>query len=448
MGGWSLVQGKRGKRKARAPLLPSGAEAPRKTRKGGTAAEPSALPTGAFHPLVPAGDDVAASVVSLPVETSDGAPPAPLPPTPPAMPEASVASGASGVDPGVAGGELRSIFEEIEALGLTPVTQGEDDPLPAGLDLADLTPASPSPCSILLTAVSAPASEGPLDSLTCPAAGGTPLTAAEPVEATAGATRSGPELPGESLVGVGQPSSFPGGDPIGVFSPPDAVADPSAIEPEPGISGDPLSTPQTPESELVGPPSAHPAHGARDPAFVPPPGPPPDPGPVPSTPSDIIAAPGAVSFPSREDDPQGAASVFPCPDLLGAAILPPPLPIDPGSEADYVALVHQAPRRGSAPCLSVSVGHGAVPGAPLEDNRGLAPPPPHTLREELREFLEDVRGSRNKDGCSMTGWLDPSDGDRTSRQNQMSVFSGKMRVFRYFHIIAGTSNNDLNLPED
>ncbi|CAM4711854.1 unnamed protein product [Lepidochelys kempii] len=44
MEGWSLVQGKRGKRKARAPLHPSNAEAPRKTRKGGTDTEPSLCP--------------------------------------------------------------------------------------------------------------------------------------------------------------------------------------------------------------------------------------------------------------------------------------------------------------------------------------------------------------------------------------------------------------------
>ncbi|CAM4459955.1 unnamed protein product [Lepidochelys kempii] len=42
MEGWTLVQGKRGKRKARAPLHPPDAEAPRKTRKGGTAIEPPA----------------------------------------------------------------------------------------------------------------------------------------------------------------------------------------------------------------------------------------------------------------------------------------------------------------------------------------------------------------------------------------------------------------------
>ncbi|XP_034642657.1 uncharacterized protein LOC117885463 [Trachemys scripta elegans] len=136
---------------------------------------------------------------SLFAEAPDEAPPPPLPPTPPAMPEASVSSGASGEDPGVVGGELPSIYEEIEALGLTPVIQREDETLPAGLDLADLTPAPLSPWSIPLTAASAPASKGLLDSSTCPAAGDTPLTAAKPVEATADASRPGPELPGVYL---------------------------------------------------------------------------------------------------------------------------------------------------------------------------------------------------------------------------------------------------------
>ncbi|XP_044857376.1 uncharacterized protein LOC123361480 [Mauremys mutica] len=65
----------------------------------------------------------------------------------------------------------------------------------SGLDLADLTPASPSPCSTDPPAVSAPAPEGPLDPSTCPAADGTPLMAAEPVAATAGASWLGDELP-------------------------------------------------------------------------------------------------------------------------------------------------------------------------------------------------------------------------------------------------------------
>ncbi|XP_065426459.1 nascent polypeptide-associated complex subunit alpha, muscle-specific form-like [Chrysemys picta bellii] len=233
MEGWTLVQGKRGKRKARAPLLPSGAEAPRKTRKGGSAAEPSALPAGALHLPLPVGEAVAApedaaihSPRSFLAEAHVAAPPTPLPPIPSAMLEASVASGVSRDDPGVVGGELPSIYEEIEALGLTPVTQGEDDPLPAGLDLAALTSTLPSASPVPLTA--APAFEEPLDSLPCPAAGAASLTAAEPLQATAGASRPGLELPGVSLVGVGQPSSFPSGGPTADCSPSAAVAVPSA----------------------------------------------------------------------------------------------------------------------------------------------------------------------------------------------------------------------------
>ncbi|XP_030390999.1 coiled-coil domain-containing protein 58 isoform X1 [Gopherus evgoodei] len=59
MEGWTRVQGKRGKRKARAPLLQPNAEAPRKTRKGAADTEPSTLPTGSVSLPVPAREDVA-----------------------------------------------------------------------------------------------------------------------------------------------------------------------------------------------------------------------------------------------------------------------------------------------------------------------------------------------------------------------------------------------------
>ncbi|EMP42574.1 Sodium-dependent neutral amino acid transporter B(0)AT3 [Chelonia mydas] len=172
----------------------------------------------------------------------DGAPPAPLPSGAPVSPEVSVASGTGGENSGVVEGELPSIYEEIEALGLIPVTQGEDDRLPAGLDLSDLTLAPPSPCSLPLTAASASTSEGSLGSSICPATGDTLLTAAEPTEAMASAMRLGPEPHGMSLVGMGQPTSFPGRDPTD-----DAVATTPAMEPEPGITEGPLPTPQIPE---------------------------------------------------------------------------------------------------------------------------------------------------------------------------------------------------------
>ncbi|EMP27328.1 hypothetical protein UY3_15587 [Chelonia mydas] len=189
MEGWALVQGKQGKWKARTPLLPPDLEAPRKTRKGGTDAEPSALPLGVFHPLVPAGEDVGALEghiappwESLHSEAPDGVPPAPLP------------------------------FE-------------------------------------------------------------------------------------------------------------------APVKPEPTITS-------------------------------------------------------------------------------GAAIFPPPPPIDPGFEVGRVVPAHRVPCRGSAPWLPISVGHGTVSGALPEDGQESVIPTPNALREELRELLEDVRGSRNKPlvvACSVAG---------------------------------------------
>ncbi|EMP38519.1 hypothetical protein UY3_04304 [Chelonia mydas] len=183
------------------------------------------------------------------MEASNRAPPAPLTSEAPASPEASITLGAGWEGPGVVGGDLPSIYEEIEALDLTPVTQREDDPLPAGLDLSDLTPAPPFPCSLPIITASAPTSEGPLDSSTCPVAGGAPLTAAEPAEARASALRLGPELPGVSPIGVEQLTFFPGGGRTENCSPPDAMAITPAVEPEPGITGDPLPVPQTPEPD-------------------------------------------------------------------------------------------------------------------------------------------------------------------------------------------------------
>ncbi|CAM4563658.1 unnamed protein product [Caretta caretta] len=155
MEGWTLVQGKRGKRKARAPLHPSDAEAPRKTRKGGTDVEPPATATSKIHPLVSGGEDrlalegrIPPPRETLPSETLENAPSARIPPEPPANPETTIEAGPRGEAPGVAGAGLSSVYAEIEALDLTPVTQGEDDLLPAGLELSNLTPAPLSPCSL------------------------------------------------------------------------------------------------------------------------------------------------------------------------------------------------------------------------------------------------------------------------------------------------------------
>ncbi|EMP29119.1 hypothetical protein UY3_13774 [Chelonia mydas] len=183
------------------------------------------------------------------------------------------------------------MFKEIEALDLTPVTQREDDLLPANLNLGDLTPPLFSPCSLPLTAVSAPTSEEPLDSSIDLATDSTPLMTTKPAQVTAGTTRLGHEPPGAPTVGAEQLISFLGGGPTE----------------------------------------------------------------------------GAI-FPS----------------------------IAPELEAGLEAPAHQAPRRGSAPCLSVLVDHGAAPRAPPGNNRETVTPPPHELRGELRKFLEDVHGSRNK----------------------------------------------------
>ncbi|EMP36087.1 Aspartyl/asparaginyl beta-hydroxylase, partial [Chelonia mydas] len=235
---------------------------------------------------------------SLPSKAPDGASGAPV------SPEASVASGTGGENSGVVEGELPSIYEEIEALGLYPVTQREDDPLPAGLDLSNLTPAPPSPCSLPLTAVSAPSSKGSLGSSICPAVGGTLLLAAEPTEATASAVRLGPEPHGLPLMGMWRPTSFPGGDPTE-----DVVATTSAVVLEPSITEGPLPCPQLPELDREGPFPSGLATAAQDPAFAPLQDSAPDPClaptldpclapdvnpvPLPSTSRDI-AAPGAI----------------------------------------------------------------------------------------------------------------------------------------------------------
>ncbi|CAM5102955.1 unnamed protein product [Natator depressus] len=352
MEGWALVQGKRGKRKARAaPHLPE-VEAPWKTRKGGTDAEPSTLPTSASHPPVSAGKDVVAPEGSvsppretLPSETLEEAPSVLTLPKAPVKPEATIVAGASGENPGATESVLSSKFEEIEALNLTPVAQGEDDLLPANLNLGDLTPPLFSPCSLPLTAVSAPTSEEPLDSSTDPAADGTPLTTTEPAQVTAGAMRLGHELPGAPPIGAEQSISFLGGGPTEDNPPPDAVAAKSTIEPAPGITESSLPTHLTLEPDREAPPSSclppetQNLASARAPA----------PTPIQSTSCNVIAAPGAVSFPFPTDDPQGAAFVFSCPNPLGAAIFPPPSPIAPGFEAGLEAPAHQAPCGGPHP---------------------------------------------------------------------------------------------------
>lgn len=83
-------------------------------------------------------------------EYSIGILPAPLPPVPPATADtgAIIAPVIGGEDSGAVGTAFTSIFEDIEALGLTLVMQGKDNPPPAGFNLdAGLVPLPPpSPC--------------------------------------------------------------------------------------------------------------------------------------------------------------------------------------------------------------------------------------------------------------------------------------------------------------
>ncbi|EMP26071.1 Echinoderm microtubule-associated protein-like 6, partial [Chelonia mydas] len=190
----------------------------------------------------------------------------------------------------------------------------------------------------------------PLDSSTSSAADDPPLTAAQPIEVTASAMRPGPESPGASLVDAGQPTSFPGGCPTAASPPIDAMATTPALEREPSIIEGPLPTPQTPEPGREVLPFSGSAAGVHDPTSAPLPNPAPDlctapdadPGLLPSTYHAATAAPGAVSFPFPEDDPQGVAFVFPCPDPLGATIFPPLPPTEP---RDMTEVVHIKDRK-------------------------------------------------------------------------------------------------------
>ncbi|EMP42055.1 hypothetical protein UY3_00645 [Chelonia mydas] len=298
------------------------------------------------------------------------------------------------------------MFEEIEALDLTPVAQGEDDLLPANLDLGDLSPPLFSPCSLPLTAASAPTSEEPLDSSIDPAADGTPLTIIKPAQVTAGTTR-----PWAAPVGAEQSTSFLGGGSTEDNPPPDAVATKSTIEPAPGITESSLPTPSILEPDREAPPSSCLPPETQNLASAPAPAL----TPIQFTSCSVIATPGAVSFPFPTDDPQGAAFLFPYPDPLGAAIFPPPHPIAPGFGAGLENPAHQAPRLGFAPCLPVLVGHGAAPRAPPGNNWETVTPPPHEVRGTLQKFLEDARGSCNKVQLALQRWGDFSQILRATR---------------------------------
>ncbi|CAM5080512.1 unnamed protein product [Natator depressus] len=352
---WNLVQGKRSKRKARAPLHPSDAEAPRKTRKGGTDIEPSAATTSEIHPLVSGGEDRLALEgrtppprETLPSETPEDAPSARIPSKPPANPEATAEAGPRGEAPGVAGVGLSSVYAEIEALDLTPVTQGEDDLLPAGLELGNLTPVPLSPCSHPLIA-------------------------------------------------------FPGEHPAEGGPPPDATATKTTAEPAPSITGSPLpylltldSAQEAPSFSCL-PPESQSLTSA----------PAPSPAPAQFTPScNALAAPGAVFFPPFADSSQGAVFALSSRDPLGVAIFPPPSPSTPRHEMDLITPACQTPRRWSAPCLPALADHEAVLRAPPGNTPGTVTPPPHELWHALWKFLEHTRGARNRVQLALQLWGD------------------------------------------
>ncbi|XP_067417517.1 proline-rich protein 36-like [Emydura macquarii macquarii] len=417
--GWVLVGEKRSKRK-KARHLPAhsdGEEAPRKSRKGAVPAEPSAAPPDDIPQVAPVVEAVAAArrsssapileapLAPLPAGAAEGDASATLLASPPVADQAA---------PGVAEGDYSSIFAEIESLGLTPVTQGEDDPLPPGLDLGGLMPALPLPPSPLpQTAV--PALElPPPDAPDCLAVAGLPSAAAEPLEATASA-----EQPGPGASEAGQLSLTPPGGPdlSRPLSLAGAVGAEPVLAPGPSVAEGPPPdpTPLTPElgpeesspgGAALGAPDPHPAPASvPDPAPGPDSVPAPDFVPVPPLPSSrIVPAPGDVPFPLPSADSQGAGFESSLPS--GAAVFPLPPPLVPGVEAGGAAPVPSALRRGSAPCLPVSVGHGAAAGPGPEDGPGSSTPAPTALRAELRTFLANCRGARNRVQLALQRWGD------------------------------------------
>ncbi|CAM5103769.1 unnamed protein product [Natator depressus] len=361
---WNLVQGKRSKRKARAPLHPSDAEAPRKTRKGRTDIEPSATTTSEVHPLVSGGEDRLALEgrtppprETLPSETPEDALSARIPSEPPANPEATAEAGPRGEAPGVAGVGLSSVYAEIEALDLTPVTQGEDDLLPAGLRLGNLTPAPFSPYSLPLIA-------------------------------------------------------FPGEHPAEGGPPPDATAAKTNAGPAPSITGSPLPYPLTLDSAQEAPFFSCLPPESQSLTFAPAP----SPNPTQFIPScDAPAAPGVVSFPPSADSPQGAVFALSSCDPLGVAIFSPPFPSTSRHEMDFITPACQTPRRWSAPCLPALADLEAVLRVPPGNTPGTVTPSPHEQRHALRKFLEHTRGARNKVQLALQLWGDFEQLFRTTR---------------------------------
>ncbi|TFJ97766.1 structure-specific endonuclease subunit slx1 [Platysternon megacephalum] len=180
-------------------------------------------------------------VESPPEEASAGVPPAPVPPVPPAAADtgAIVAPFAGGEDSGAVGTDFTSIFEEIEALGLILVTQGEDDPPPEGLDLGGslAPPPPPPPCPSPHAVAPALVLGAPLALPISLAVDTTLCEAAKPLGEMADAERLGPGPVGTpSTTWMERLVSPPEGGPHDDSIMPDAVAagDTLAVTPMPG----------------------------------------------------------------------------------------------------------------------------------------------------------------------------------------------------------------------
>ncbi|EMP37356.1 hypothetical protein UY3_05440 [Chelonia mydas] len=140
---------------------------------GGTVAGPSAAsPAGAqrldLAKVIMAAEEssVPPLLVSPPEEAPEEALPIPLPPVPLVSTEVTTASFAAEGDLVVVGRKFTSIFEEIEALGLTPAIQGEDGPLLEILSLGSDCVQPPPPLPSLSSQATVPAGifEAPLSS--------------------------------------------------------------------------------------------------------------------------------------------------------------------------------------------------------------------------------------------------------------------------------------------
>nr|XP_014431734.1 basic proline-rich protein-like [Pelodiscus sinensis] len=341
---WTLVRGKRKARRSRASSPPSDAEggkAPRKIPRGASAVK---IPPGERQQEAPAEEAVAARGDNhvppeepIHEEASDGAPPAQAPIAPPSVPaEVIGALVAGGEGSGAEGMELSSIFEEIEALGLTPLTQGEDDPPPAGLGLGGDSVAPPPPLPNPVSQVADPILTlgAPLILPTGPADSSAGTDAAEPPGATAGAERPSPGAEGAPppVTGVGRSSSLPVGGPPQDTILADAEALILAFPSEPGVGADPPvpdPDPQVPIREAPQPGGMATGDPFPDPAWDSDAPPRPDP---PPTPASALYEPISGTEPSPVPDPSPTPMSAPFPNPDPSSSLEPTLPPTPTVE--------------------------------------------------------------------------------------------------------------------